>query len=242
VEQIPAKAERSARLSCAGATLQETTVTERSCCPCFRHLDYTAEPLARLNVAQSYCSKTKAVKSTKTEETRAVPIHPTLAKILAVWKLSHWERIYGRKPTDDDFVVPTRTFGCVNGADASHAMKDDLDALALRVQAGKRRARGGHDLRSWYKTRCIEDGADSLIIRRTTHAPPKDVDSGYERFSWATICREVAKLNCSILHGDVLPLGTAHGTAEKRARNRWRKVVTPKGLEPTPQPNHFARL
>ncbi|HTL32338.1 MAG TPA: hypothetical protein VL326_04410, partial [Kofleriaceae bacterium] len=72
------------------------------------------------------------------------------------------------------------------------AFTADLARLGLRVDAGEERDRGGHDLRGWYKTRTIEDGADSLIIRRTTHAPPRDVDSGYQRFSWATICREVA--------------------------------------------------
>jgi len=80
----------------------------------------------------------------------------------------------------------------VDSADAVHAFKADLEALGLRVEAGERRDRGGHDLRGWSKTRCIEDGADSLIIRRTTHAPPRDVNAGYERFTWATICREVS--------------------------------------------------
>lgn len=174
----------------------------------WRYIDHDAAPLARINVMESYDSATQTVKGTKTGDTRAVPMHPTLAKILATWKLSHWERIYGRAPTADDFVVPARTLQPIHSSDANHAMKDDLDALELRRKAGKSRDRGGHDLRSWYKTRCIEDGADSLIIRRTTHAPPKDVDSGYERFSWGTICRELSKLKVEILDGEVLALAT----------------------------------
>jgi len=78
----------------------------------------------------------------------------------------------------------------------------------------------------------MEDGADSLILRRTTHAAPKDVARGYERFSWATICREVAKLQIGLLDGEILALATGFATAERRVENRWRKVVTPKGLEP----------
>ena len=97
---------------------------------------------------------------------------------------------------------------------------------------GKRRARGGHDLRAWFKTRAIEDGGDSELIRRITHAPPKDVESGYKRFSWAVYCREVEKLRVQIRTGEVLELGTGQGTAEKKARGRWRKLVTPPGLEP----------
>jgi hypothetical protein len=198
---------------------------------CWRHIDYTAEPLARINITQAYSTSEREVKSTKTEETRAVPMHPTLATIIKAWREKHWERIYGRKPTPDDFVVPTRNFTCVDGADAVHASKDDLDALGLRKKAGTRRDRGGHDLRSWYKTRLIEDEADSLIVRRTTHAPPKDVDGGYERFSWSVICREVGKLKVKILDGKPLAVLTETLQAEAKAAGRWQKAVTPLGLE-----------
>jgi hypothetical protein len=58
------------------------------------------------------------------------------------------------------------------------------------------------------------------------------VNAGYERFTWATICREVGKLRVDILDGEVLPLATGSATTELRAVNRWRKVVTPMGLEP----------
>jgi integrase len=146
----------------------------------WRAIDYTAEPLARINVVRGYNSATGKIKTTKTEDGRAVPMHPTLAKILATWRLSHWSRLYGRQPTLDDLVVPTRNLTPIAASDAVHAFKADLEVLGLRVEAGERRDRGGHDLRGWYKTRCIEDGADSLIIRRTTHAPPRDVNAGYE--------------------------------------------------------------
>lgn len=199
---------------------------------CWRHLDYTHEPLAKIHIVQSHNSRLNIIKSTKSEETREVPMHPTLAKILAAWKKDHWPRIYGRKPTPDDFVVPTRTFKCVSVKDANEAFKRDLRALGLRVDAGKLRDRGGHDLRSWYETRLIEDGADSLLVRRTTHARPKDVSGGYERFSWKTICREVAKLKVRVLGGKVLPLVPESLQAEAKARGRWHNSVTPLGLEP----------
>jgi integrase len=204
---------------------------------CWRHIDHTAEPLARINVVQAYDSRECVVKSTKDGESREVPLHPTLAKILAAWKLEHWERIYGRKPKDDDYVVPTRNFTCVNVADAGRAMPDDLLALGLRVKAGKKRKRGGHDLRSWFETRCIEDGGDSKLIDRLLHAADKSVAGGYQRFSWATLCRELAKLKVGILDGKVLPLVTESFQAEKKAGNRWRKEVTPKGLERSKFPN-----
>jgi integrase len=198
----------------------------------WRNYDPSLEPLGQLVVAAALDSTTGEIKSTKTGTTRYVPVHPTLAKILASWKLEHWPRIYGRRPGPDDLIVPARTGNPVNGADAAHAMRDDLETLELRVKAGAKRTRGGHDLRSWFKTRTIEDGADSLLIRRITHAPPKDVESGYQRFSWAALCREVSKLRVDVLDGKILALGTGFGTAERKAGNRWLNLVTPKGLEP----------
>lgn len=214
---------------------------------CWRHIDLRAEPLARIIVAQAYSTTKKEIKRTKSEEVFAVPVHPTLRAILDAWRDEHWERIYGRKPGPDDFVVPARTGACIDGADAVHAFHDDLDALGLRKEAGRKRRRGGHDLRAFYETRCIEDGADSLIIDRTMHAPPKHVAGGYQRFGWATVCREVGKLKVGLIGGKALPLLgdgasvsvdvtkkylTGSLQSEKRAGARWTSKVTPKGLEP----------
>lgn len=200
---------------------------------CWRHLDYTFEPLPRITVAQAWDTPERELKSTKTEQVRYVPMHPTLKAVLASWKLEHWERVYGRKPTPDDYVVPTRNFTCVDGGDAAAAFHDDLDALELRKEAGKKRRRGGHDLRAFYRTRLQEDGADSQVVRATTHAPDKSVDGGYTRFSWSVMCREIGKLRVSILDGKVLPLLTESLQAEAKAGARWRNRVTPKGLEPS---------
>lgn len=199
---------------------------------CWRHLDVVSEPLGRLNIVQSWDSLKSEIKSTKTEHTRQAVIHPTLASILEVWRSTHWERIYGRRPTPDDFVVPTRNFTCVSAGDAGKAMCADFDLLGLRKLAGKKRHRGGHDLRSWYKTQTVEDGADSLLIRRTTHAPPRDVDGGYNRFSWSAICREVAKLKIDVV-GVPLTLTPGSLQAERKASGRWKQqiLVTPKGIE-----------
>lgn len=199
---------------------------------CWRHLDFSMVPLGKMHVVQAWSSGRSVVKSTKSEETRTVPIHPALAKILKVWKDTHWARIHGRAPALDDLVVPTRTMRCVSAKDANEAHKRDLSALGLRVDAGKERDRGGHDLRSWYETRCIEDGADSLLLRRTTHAAPKSVSGGYERFSWATLCREIAKLRVDVPDDRVLLTATRSLQAERKADNRWRNSVTPLGLEP----------
>jgi integrase len=56
----------------------------------WRHYDQTLKPLGQLLVAVSYSSAKGRVKSTKTEAIRYVPVHPTLAAMLAEWKLAGW--------------------------------------------------------------------------------------------------------------------------------------------------------
>jgi integrase len=102
----------------------------------WRQYEQAAEPLGRINLGK-----------TKSGAPREIPVHPTLAKILALWKLSGWEETYGRKPTADDLIVPTRNMTARKPAEAQEALIADLQLLELRVRAGKDRNRRGHDLR-----------------------------------------------------------------------------------------------
>ncbi|HWO21210.1 MAG TPA: hypothetical protein VNO30_20720, partial [Kofleriaceae bacterium] len=131
------------------------------------HYDATAEPLGRLTIAVAYCSPTRRIKATKTEETRAVPVHPVLAKVLGEWKQSHWERVYGRSPGLDDLVVPTRNMTPVNAADAGKAFKVDLAELGLRV--GRRRAPRSRRARSAELVRDPRDGRRRRLADPTPH-------------------------------------------------------------------------
>jgi integrase len=194
----------------------------------WRHYDATLEPLGRLIVATSYDSG-----RTKTDVTRRVPVHPTLAKILAAWRVSHWERVYGRKSTSDDLIVPTRAMNPIAVSDAARYYKEDLRTLGIRVEAGQYRDRGGHDLRAWFITTCQEHGAHRDLLRVVTHTAKGDIVSGYTRATWGALCAEVGKLRVSILDGKLLELATGFATAERRARNRWSNVVGVVGIEPT---------
>lgn len=194
----------------------------------WRHYDSTLEPLGRLVIATSYDKGT-----TKTDVTRRVPVHPLLARLLAEWRVSHWERIYGRSPTSDDLIVPTRMMTPIACSKAARAFKDDLELLGLRVDAGRYRDRGGHDLRAWFITTCQEHGAHRDLFRVVTHTAKGDVVSGYTRATWGALCAEVSKLRISILDGEVLSLATSLATREKKARARWGYVVRAEGLEPS---------
>jgi integrase len=52
----------------------------------WRHYDPAVRPLGKLLVARSYHSQSGREKNTKTEAVKHVPVHPTLAAMLAEWK------------------------------------------------------------------------------------------------------------------------------------------------------------
>lgn len=90
------------------------------------------EPLGRIVSALSWDSYGKKFKGTKTQVTHEVPVHPTLAKVLAAWKLTGWRERMGRAPTGDDLIIPN-----INNQprDVRKALEDfyeDLDRLGLR--------------------------------------------------------------------------------------------------------------
>lgn len=148
----------------------------------WRNYDATLKPLGLLVVASSYDTG-----RTKTEVTRRVPVHPVLAAELAAWRAE-------RDPKPDDLIVSTRAGRTVSAHVAGLAMRGDLERLELRMMAGKKRRRGGHDLRAWFITTCQECGAHRDILRVITHTSKSDVMSGYTRVTWPAMCAEIAKL------------------------------------------------
>ena len=60
----------------------------------WKHYDPTIEPLGRAVIATSYDKG-----RTKTKRTRLMPVHATLAAMLAEWKLHGWPEMMGRPPT-----------------------------------------------------------------------------------------------------------------------------------------------
>lgn len=156
-------------------------------------INLTKQPLGELQIATSYGKG-----RTKTNVTRLVPIYPTLKLLIETWLTDHWPRIYGRKPTSDDLLVPTLDFKFLTANYAGVAFREDLIRLGLRHTAGKRRGRGGHDLRAWGITALQEAGANRDIVGSWTHTKKADVMSGYSRFSWDAMCREMLKLDLTV--------------------------------------------
>ncbi|HEY0881623.1 MAG TPA: site-specific integrase, partial [Archangium sp.] len=151
----------------------------------WRNVQPELEPLGMIYVANNYEHPLP-----KGDVCRPVPMHPTLAAIIAEWKLHGWARMMGRPPTPDDLVLPLppeakSKFGRWRRKGFSYdRLERDLEVLGLRH-------RRGHDLRRTMISLCRSNGANRDILRRATHKPPKEVIEGYTSFEWAVVCAEV---------------------------------------------------
>jgi integrase len=183
-------------------------------------LDVTAKPLGRLLVHKSYCFRTKREKSTKTEQPRSVPVHPTLARILEAWRSSGWATEFRREPTPRDLILPAsgRRYALADGRihravtkmqardhrntnRALRRLREDLDRIGLRH-------RRVHDTRRTFVSLALSDGAHKDILRWVTHGPVGDVMDLYTTLPWPAVCAEVAKLKI-----DMPPRNTPPATA-----------------------------
>jgi hypothetical protein len=172
----------------------------------WRHYDATLKPLGKFDIEASYNVKTKEEKATKTDNPRTMPVHPTLAKILAEWKLGGWERMFGHPPKVDDLIVPSR-----NGVNRSvnHALKkfhQDLTKIGLRT-------RRQHDARRAFISLAQADGARKDVLKWVTHGPGREVMDLYTTLPWETLCEAVSCLKIRRLEGQViaLPVAAAQG-------------------------------
>jgi len=171
----------------------------------WRHYDPTAVPLGRLLIATSYNTKRNATKGTKTETTKTIPVHATLAAMLAEWKLGGWAAMMGRHPEPNDLIVPlppetvakrtVREGEPHRGYDYSGKRWREVDLPMLGW-----RHRSLYDTKSTFITLAIEDGADPAILRdRVTHTKQKrSAFDGYDRGPhWNATCAEISKLRIS---------------------------------------------
>ncbi len=156
----------------------------------WRHYDPTLSPLGGLTIATSYDKG-----RTKTKRSRRVPVHPTLAAMLAEWKLGGWPKMMGRPPGPDDLVVPMPksariALGTMRSKNESYKrLRRDLRLLGLR-------ARRGHDLRRTMISLTRMDGARPDLLQVCTHNPKKGAGTIdlYTTYEWRSLCEEVGKL------------------------------------------------
>lgn len=174
----------------------------------WRDYDPAANPLGRMWIATQYDDQ-----PLKAGTPREVPVHPTLAAILAEWKLEGFPMFFGRSPKPDDFIVPEASDQ--HGRRGQHRidntsyerMQRDLRALGFRP-------RRQHDARRTLISLGRADGCNPDILRACTHGSSREVFDDYTTWPWEAKCREIERIRIRRRGGDVVHSGVHSETGE----------------------------
>ena len=188
----------------------------------WRDWDRTSEPLGRLRVARSYRPSLKLMKGTKTEVVRNVPVHPTLAKVLASWRVGGWAKAFGQDPTGEDLIAPARDGG-PRGNRMLRELHTDLEAIGLR-------RRRNYDSRRTFISLGLAGGGSKDILSWITHGSRADAFDQYKTLPWWALCEQVQKLRVDLLDGRLLRLT---GTVPRNGAQAGHSAMSGHGKAPS---------
>jgi integrase len=180
----------------------------------WRDYEPDAAPLGRLHIWTSYGRG-----RTKTGAERLMPAHPVLAEILREWRSEGWASLMGRDPEPGDLILPLPV-STRRKAEAMRTKQFTYKRAVRHLKALGWRARRVHDLRRTFLSLAQEDGADPNILKRGTHAPPRDVIALYTSIEWARLCREVAKFAPNAVQGPAPKRRSPVARSAKPAKSR----------------------
>ena len=160
----------------------------------WRDYDRETPRLGALHVWSQYDDQPLKTGRAVHEQERFVPVHPALAKALAQWRLSGFAALYGRPPSEDDFIVPDpSTIGARTRSKAGKDHRADVEALGIY-----QRGRLTHGLRRWSISACRNASARREVIELMTHNAKGEVIDAYTSWEWSTLCDEISKLEVDL--------------------------------------------
>jgi len=126
-------------------------------------------------------------------------VHPTLAKVLAGWKLTGWRKWMKKAPKEGDLIIPNMNGDHRDVRKALEDFHDDLKRLGLR----KRRH---YDARRTFISLGLDGGASKDLLQSITHPRPADAFDLYRTPAWAARCEAVGKLRVELREGIIVQL------------------------------------
>ncbi|MGB8332068.1 MAG: tyrosine-type recombinase/integrase [Polyangiales bacterium] len=166
----------------------------------WRDYDAGTNPLGALHVHCQYDDQPLKTASGADTKARMVPVHPELAEVLSNWRSQGFSSVYGRPPTEDDFIVPDRR----NMRARTHSQvtkAPDVDCAAVEIED-----KGTHGLRRYFITYARADGASADVLERITHSRRGEIIDVYTSFEWPTLCRAVSCLKVELERGKLIDL------------------------------------
>jgi integrase len=159
--------------------------------------DPEMEPLGELKVATQHDGR-----RLKTDNPRDVPVHPTLAKMLASWR-ERYAIFYGEEPTPDALIVRNVQGGRFLPSTTLENLQNDLKKLGLR-------RRRFHDLRRSFVTLARAGGASSDLLLWVTHTPGPGMMDVYTTPTWESLCAQVSCLKLELPKTPSVPTRKGH--------------------------------
>lgn len=179
-----------------------------------RDYDREAQPLGRILCSSQYDDLPLKGEA----PARDIPVHPFLAWMLEQWFSEGFELVMGRRPTQEDWLVPSR-LGAVRSLSLTRKrLAEDL----LRI--GQRK-RSPHALRAAFISLAQQDGGQRDVLEVITHKGNQDVWGGYTRHPWPVLCEHVAKLKLAPPVAEPQPHSWSHTDLPARKLPKSKKEV-----------------
>ena len=168
-------------------TLQLYTGTRigEACGRRFRDWQRDVGPLSALRVHTQYQDRPLKTAKRGDPKERLVPVHPELEQALEAWQASGFEAIYGRPPTEDDFISPDpRNMKARTESQATKAHKRDAEEIGITNH-------GTHGLRRWMISACRSAGARADVLEAITHNAAGTIIDVYTSWQWPALCEAI---------------------------------------------------
>ena len=161
----------------------------------WRDWDPSARPLGCLTVERQYEGRLLKTEHAEGEQTRRVPVHPALEKLLTWWKVEGFELVFCKKPMPDDPIIPSRD-------GAHHTKYSAYRAWRLACDNSGVPNRTLHSSRHTFITMCRRGGARKDVLEKVTHNAQGDVVDAYTHWDWTPLCEAVLCLQMREQNGD----------------------------------------
>lgn len=170
----------------------------------FADYDRTPKPLGSMVIDKQYGGQHLKGSRDDYTATRRFPVHPEAAALIARWRLSGFDSIFGRPPRESDPIVPNPA---TMQARSPNAVYKALIVDEKRVGIEHKKGRATHGFRKAFISMARAAGANSDVIRALTHpGRSRDVLDLYTQWPWETFCDAVQLVQLPDV-ADVIAIG-----------------------------------
>jgi integrase len=137
---------------------------------------------------------------------RVIPVHPELAKVLNEWRTTGFEIVHGRRPDDDDFIVPIRSGAGTNltRSSAYKLWRKACDEAGVTNHSL-------HSTRHTFTTFARRGTPRTDAVEAITHNKRGEMVDYYNHWLWTPLCEAMEALSYGADSDERHPLAPPSG-------------------------------